>query len=368
MAVNNIIPFCPTDTGTNLLSQGDYAVAPDRTIGNQPGVASSKLVNKAMRQSAFISSQVAQYVADKSGSDVLDDGNTTKLLAQMNAALLPLAPVFTKYTTGSGNHNATYIFFIASGNATAAATYTNNGVTYTVKDTVASGLQISMTGNGAPTVSGTLTKASGTGDATLTFYAVRAPLYLKVKLVGPGGGGSGSSTQAANNYGAGGNGSAATTFGTSLLSGGAGAGGGGPGSGAGGAGGTASITAPAVGYSANGGTGSDVVTFTTAPVNGSVGAVSPFGGAGKAGVYTTGPGGAAVANTGSGGGGAGGPANGSAGSSGGAGGYVEATLFNPLSVYAYVVGSAGSAGAAGSSGAAGGAGAAGVILVEEHYQ
>jgi len=48
MATNNFLPFSPTDTGTNLLTQVEYAAATDRTIGNQPGVASSKLNNKAI--------------------------------------------------------------------------------------------------------------------------------------------------------------------------------------------------------------------------------------------------------------------------------------------------------------------------------
>ncbi|CAB4150065.1 hypothetical protein UFOVP558_70 [uncultured Caudovirales phage] len=86
---NNILPFAPTDTGTNLLTQVEYAAAADRTIGNQPGVASSKLVNKAIRQSAFMASQLAQYIADKLAGSVLDDGDTAALLAQFNSAFAP---------------------------------------------------------------------------------------------------------------------------------------------------------------------------------------------------------------------------------------------------------------------------------------
>jgi hypothetical protein len=46
-----------------------------------------------------------------------------------------------------------------------------------------------MSGSGAPASSGTLTKATGTGDATLTFSQAIAPLYLHVKMVGAGGSG-----------------------------------------------------------------------------------------------------------------------------------------------------------------------------------
>jgi hypothetical protein len=62
-------------------------------------------------------------------------------------------------------------FTISSGSATAGATYTNNGATFTVTSTVASGTKLICTRSGLPAESGTLTKASGTGDATLTFSA-----------------------------------------------------------------------------------------------------------------------------------------------------------------------------------------------------
>lgn len=97
----------------------------------------------------------------------------------------PIARVFTSSTT----YNQTYIFFIASGSATAGATYTNNGVTYTVSVTISSATVLKATGNGLPENSGTLTKASGTGDATLTFSAYRKPLYVMAQVVGAGAGG-----------------------------------------------------------------------------------------------------------------------------------------------------------------------------------
>ncbi len=62
-----------------------------------------------------------------------------------------------------------YVFTVTSANATAGATYTNNGQTFTVVQTISSGTKLITTGTGAPTASGTLTKATGTGDATITF-------------------------------------------------------------------------------------------------------------------------------------------------------------------------------------------------------
>lgn len=77
----------------------------------------------------------------------------------------------------AGNYADFYTFTISSGSATLAATYTNNGNTYTVAKTVASGLSVVMRGPADPQASGTLTKATGTGDATLTFSAFSGSAY-----------------------------------------------------------------------------------------------------------------------------------------------------------------------------------------------
>lgn len=69
-------------------------------------------------------------------------------------------------------HSSTvYIFTVSAANATAGATYTNNGQTFTVTTTISGGTTLTTTGTGTPTASGTLTLATGTGDATITFSA-----------------------------------------------------------------------------------------------------------------------------------------------------------------------------------------------------
>jgi len=65
----------------------------------------------------------------------------------------------------------TYVFTCSSANATVGATYTNNGNTYTVLATIASGTRLVCSGSSAPLASGTLTKASGTGDSMITYSA-----------------------------------------------------------------------------------------------------------------------------------------------------------------------------------------------------
>src|SRR5208283_701217 len=132
------------------------------------------------------------------------------LLSQIFSALSFKLPILTTFTSGSGTYTMPFKFQIVSGNATVGATYTNNGFTYTVYATIAAGLELVAQGPGAPTSSGILTKTSGTGDATITFNAVRAPSSHYVEVIGSGGGGGGcaatSSSQSAAGAGGGGGG------------------------------------------------------------------------------------------------------------------------------------------------------------------
>lgn len=84
--MNEFLKFCETNTGTNLLSQAEYEIDSQRAIGNQPGIARSKFVNKVLRQNSFIMNAFAQYVSNKSGEDVLDDNDTAAFLALMDLA------------------------------------------------------------------------------------------------------------------------------------------------------------------------------------------------------------------------------------------------------------------------------------------
>lgn len=88
----------------------------------------------------------------------------------------------TTYYAGSVVNNPVFAFTVSSANATVGATYTNNGQTFTVQTTIAAQTALVCTGTGVPLASGTLTKASGTGDATITFsaYAVNAGIYVSV--------------------------------------------------------------------------------------------------------------------------------------------------------------------------------------------
>ncbi len=308
------------------------------------------------------SSNVQTSVAPGSSGNIMQSNGTDWVSAAV-PGLSPFAPSVQTFASGSGTYNLDYTFTITSGSATAAATYTNNSVTFTVYSTVASATRVVMSGSGPPLTSGTLTKASGTGDATITFSAFNAPLYLKVKAAGGGGGGAGTGTGATNG-GAGGN----TTFGSSLLTANGGAGALTPANGdSTAAGGTATVASPAVkifALSGGDGTSGDIVNLTSGVGGGS----NPLGGAGGGGIGTVAAGSAGQTNTGGGGGGGGGNTSVTGGSSGGAGGYLDAMVISPSATYSYAIGAAGTAGAGGTGGFGGGAGGSGVVTVEEYYQ
>ena len=74
----------------------------------------------------------------------------------------------------SWNWNGQLRFTVTAANATVGATYTNNGQTFTVVTTIAGTTILTTTPTGSPAASGTLTKATGTGDATITFSSANA--------------------------------------------------------------------------------------------------------------------------------------------------------------------------------------------------
>lgn len=98
MPTNDIKPFAAAG-GANVLTQAEYLALAALSTGFSSGKASSKEVNKAIRQATFIASALAQFICDKSGSDVLDDGNVaglvTKLLSAMNKTSQPLDATLT---------------------------------------------------------------------------------------------------------------------------------------------------------------------------------------------------------------------------------------------------------------------------------
>lgn len=376
MAGTNDFQAFAIGSGANVESQAAYLTDPALPLGQQSGVASSALNNKVLRQASVVASQLAQYICNQLNANVADNGVSAEFLAQLQACIQFMAPVMTRHTSSTGTHNPTYYFFVASANATSGATYTNSTFTFTVAATISTGTILQTTGGGAPAASGTLTKATGTGDSTITYYAYRAPLYMIVDAIGGGGAGAASGTGSPGTAGT----SGATTFGTSLITCNGGANGllAVPGS----SGGAVTISAPAVALlslAGSPGTGGINQQFSSNgsanAMAGGIGGDGPWGGAGPGG---TGGGAtaaaspaAAQANTGGGGGGGGMPyaLTAVAGAGGQSGGYARAMIPTPGgSTYAWAVGVGATSATAGTSGQASGAGGSGLIVVAEYFQ
>jgi hypothetical protein len=182
--------------GQVLTSQG--ASAPTWTT---PSVFASPLTTKG---DVFTYSTADARLPVGTNGQVLsaDSAETTglKWVTPASSSSLAIAPIVQVFTA-SGTYNRTYVFSITEPTTapTAGATYTNNSVTFTVaKDYVATSGILYARGNNVPLASGTLTKSGGTGDATLTFSAYKAPLHVVAEAWGPGAGGGGALGTASN--------------------------------------------------------------------------------------------------------------------------------------------------------------------------
>lgn len=77
MATNDFIGFASAGSA-NVMSQADYAAAAEQADGVQPGMASSKLANKAWRQGANMAAAVGELIKNH-GNDALDNGDLVTL-------------------------------------------------------------------------------------------------------------------------------------------------------------------------------------------------------------------------------------------------------------------------------------------------
>ena len=87
MPVNDFKAFA-TGENANVLSQAEYEELDAVDAGFQSGIARSEQLNKVWRQASTIAAVVAGFIADKSGNDVVDNGDTKALEASLLKALL----------------------------------------------------------------------------------------------------------------------------------------------------------------------------------------------------------------------------------------------------------------------------------------
>ncbi|SFN48087.1 Phage tail fibre repeat-containing protein [Izhakiella capsodis] len=86
MAKSEYLPFATAD-GANVISDDEYQNLTTRHNGFVAGVARSDVMNTVWRQSSVMSSALGQFIADRTGKDVLDDGDVAALLTSLQDAL-----------------------------------------------------------------------------------------------------------------------------------------------------------------------------------------------------------------------------------------------------------------------------------------
>nr|WP_315596081.1 hypothetical protein [uncultured Cupriavidus sp.] len=86
MATNDFLVF-GGGAGANVIAQVTYSGLAARMAGFSAGVAQSAQLNKVWRQSSIMSAVLAQFVSDLTGQDVLDDGTTATILANLKAGV-----------------------------------------------------------------------------------------------------------------------------------------------------------------------------------------------------------------------------------------------------------------------------------------
>ncbi|MCO8321984.1 hypothetical protein ABEG10_08730 [Burkholderia cenocepacia] len=125
MATNDFLVF-GGGSSPNVIDQATYAALSARLSGFQSGTALSAQLNKVWRQSSIMAAVLAQFTANFSGQNSVDDGSTATLLANLQAAINAAgitAPQFdssTKFATSAfvqraiGNMNGYYTYSAAA--------------------------------------------------------------------------------------------------------------------------------------------------------------------------------------------------------------------------------------------------------------
>lgn len=166
MATNDFLPFA-TNGGANVDSQAAYAANPNVPLGQQPGVASSSFNNKALRQASVLASQLAQLTSDRLNANILDNGSTSTVYAQLNLAFPSIGiQTATKTSTYAILTTDSFISFNASGGnftTTLPTAVGASGKIYTLKrldQTLGNLVTIATTS--AQTIDGATTKTLST--------------------------------------------------------------------------------------------------------------------------------------------------------------------------------------------------------------
>ena len=153
MAKNDFKAFA-TDRNANVMSQEEWEALPALLSGFTAGKASSAQVNKVIRQASFIAAALAQYTANKSGLDVLDDGDLNGFIYKMGTAFgKDFQALDATLTALAGLETGANKLPYFTGNDTAAQTdLTSVGRDIIGKNTIADILTYLGLGEGAPAI------------------------------------------------------------------------------------------------------------------------------------------------------------------------------------------------------------------------
>ncbi len=153
MAKNDFKAFA-TDRNANVMSQEEWEALPALLSGFTAGKASSAQVNKVIRQASFIAAALAQYTANKSGLDVLDDGDLNGFISKMGTAFgKDFQALDATLTALAGLETGANKLPYFTGNDTAAQTdLTSVGRDIIGKNTIADILTYLGLGEGAPAI------------------------------------------------------------------------------------------------------------------------------------------------------------------------------------------------------------------------
>jgi molybdopterin-binding protein len=88
-------PFA-TGGGANVESQPAYESDPLLGTGNQPGIARSNFVNKALRQGTFPTAAISKFMTDELNELVIDDGNLANYEDQFKRAIKHWVNTFSR--------------------------------------------------------------------------------------------------------------------------------------------------------------------------------------------------------------------------------------------------------------------------------
>ncbi|WP_240003015.1 tail fiber protein, partial [Photorhabdus sp. S9-53] len=184
MAKNEFLTFGIAE-GANVLSNEEYAALAARVNGFSAGVAKSRELNKAWRQSSIITHILADFIAKESGNDVLDNGNIDALKNSMALAIKNALPEMrdasliekgiTQLTDKTGNSNtlaATQkLVSDVNDNANSKLAKSQNGADIPNKSEFVKNLGLAETGNLAKNAVPNSRKINGkalTGDISLS--------------------------------------------------------------------------------------------------------------------------------------------------------------------------------------------------------